>query len=220
MTTNNSPFPFSIHVEYHQGVPCVSSRSVAEAFGKRHDHVLRDIRQILKDIQTDSTAPKFGGSERCLKNNTPLKIEEGEKSPVIGFFESVYRDPTGRSRPLFYINRDAFSLLAMGFSGTEALQWKIRFIQVFRSLERSDRMSLQEDVWREARQNAAQMMLQLRPSVRDSLARVVRYRKMGLTNIEIAKIMDRSKSTIEKVVAAARKLDLLPGAGQTVGVQS
>ncbi|WP_432442364.1 Rha family transcriptional regulator, partial [Campylobacter coli] len=44
----------------------------------------------------------------------------------------------GRERkyPYYNLTRDGFSLLAMGFTGKEALQWKILFIDAFNEMER------------------------------------------------------------------------------------
>ncbi|WP_027185673.1 hypothetical protein [Desulfovibrio inopinatus] len=92
----------------------------------------------------------------------------------------------------------------------------VAYIEAFNSLERAILINSQI----EARQELGEQLLQLRPSVRDLLAHVVRYRRIGLNNLEISKLLERPKSTVEKVVAAARKLDLLPSAGQTAGVQS
>lgn len=36
---------------------------VAEAFGKRHDHVIRDIREVMAKCTESFTAPNFGLSE-------------------------------------------------------------------------------------------------------------------------------------------------------------
>ena len=33
----------------HDGEALTTSRAVAENFGKRHDHIIRDIEQILED---------------------------------------------------------------------------------------------------------------------------------------------------------------------------
>lgn len=44
-------------------IPAVTSQQVAEIFGKRHDHVLRDIEQILTQVPEIFIKPNFGLSE-------------------------------------------------------------------------------------------------------------------------------------------------------------
>lgn len=90
----------------------VSSRTIADRFGKRHDNVLRDIKTIIKGL---------------LKN---------EETPGAYFVESMYQEnQNGEMYPEFLMNRDGFSLLVMGFTGDEALLWKVRYIQAFNAME-------------------------------------------------------------------------------------
>lgn len=97
-----------INITERDGQLLVTSLEVAENFGKRHDHALRDIDALKKDV------PNFGEM----------------------FFESSQPDSYGRSRRIYYMNRDGFSLLVMGFSGKEARAWKVKYIQAFNEMER------------------------------------------------------------------------------------
>lgn len=87
----------------------VSSRIVAEDFKKAHDKVCRDIDN--------------------LKTQSP--ILEVEKY----FIESSYKSDRGRTYKEYLMNRDGFSLLVMGFTGKEALQWKLKYIEAFNRME-------------------------------------------------------------------------------------
>ena len=84
----------------------VSSKDLAEHFGKEHKDVLENIRNILV---AENSATKF--------------FQETS---------SVYR---GREFPFYLMNRDGFSLLAMGFTGKKALQWKLKYIEAFNEME-------------------------------------------------------------------------------------
>ena len=97
----------------------VDSRYVAEAFGKRHDHVLRDIENLLeKDI------PKSGG----------ISADEfGERN----FASSSYKDDMNRKQRCYVMTRDGFTLLAMGFTGKKATAFKIAYIKRFNEMERT-----------------------------------------------------------------------------------
>ena len=44
------------------------------------------------------------------------------------FIESYTPDSYGRQQKIYLMNRDGFSLLAMGFTGKEALSWKLKYI--------------------------------------------------------------------------------------------
>ena len=85
-----------------------NSQHVAEYFGKRHDHVLRDIDALIQTEPT--TAPNFG---ECS-----YKASEG-----------------GRSYRAFNMTRDGFTLLAIGFTGKKALGFKLKYIQQFNVME-------------------------------------------------------------------------------------
>ena len=74
-----------------------TSLKVAEAFGKRHAHVLEKIEQIKND-----SAENWA---QCFK-------------------PSKYKDASGKSNLMYYINRDGFAFLVMGFTGKTANEWK------------------------------------------------------------------------------------------------
>lgn len=93
-------------VQVTDGQVVVSSRSVAENFGKEHKHVLQSVRDILV---AEKSATKFFGESK-----------------------HEYR---GQTFPEYLMNRDGFSLLVMGFTGKKALEWKIKYIQAFNAME-------------------------------------------------------------------------------------
>lgn len=84
-----------------------TSIMVAENFEKRHDHILRDIEKLEKDV------PNFGEM----------------------YFKSEALDAYGRNRKIYYLNRDGFTLLAMGFNGKKALDFKLKYINQFNKME-------------------------------------------------------------------------------------
>lgn len=92
-------------------IPVVSSRRVAEIFSKRHDNVLRDISDI---------------------NSGLLKIEEPNWQT--NFIKSTYSD-RGKKYPEYLLTRDGFTLLAMGFTGKKAMQFKVAYINRFNQME-------------------------------------------------------------------------------------
>lgn len=86
-----------------------SSKVVAEKFGKRHDNVQRDIRNLIKDN------PEWG---------------------LLNFEETPYTDPqNGQTYHMYEMTRDGYSMLAMGFTGKQAMEWKIKFLEAFNAME-------------------------------------------------------------------------------------
>lgn len=100
---------FSPSVSLHSGRPATTSLEVAQFFGKRHDHVMRSVRDLMDNCPEKFTAPNFGVSE--------------------------YTDETGRSLPMFILYRDGFMLLVMGYTGKKALAMKLAYIEAFNRME-------------------------------------------------------------------------------------
>lgn len=85
-----------------------NSRDVAAFFGKEVKHVHEAIRNLV------SKEPSLG-----MRNFRP----------------NVINDLQGQSTSHYDMDRDGFTLLAMGFTGTKALKWKLRYIEAFNALE-------------------------------------------------------------------------------------
>lgn len=92
------------------GEPVASSRQIAESFGKEHKHVLRDIENLI------------GGESKIGLSSM--------------FFKSEYISAQNKKLPEYLMNRDGFTLLAMGFTGKAALEWKLKYIQAFNAMEK------------------------------------------------------------------------------------
>lgn len=52
------------------------------------------------------------------------------------FIRADYKDQQGRTYPYYQITRDGFVLLVMGFTGPEALQFQVAYIERFNEMER------------------------------------------------------------------------------------
>lgn len=112
-----------------------TSLQVAEKFGKRH-------QEVLYAIEGRECSCKGKGCKKCNGRGYQQlgilqeDLEISVKSHLSKMFQkSSYKDNGGRTRPLYYMSRDGFSLLAMGFTGKEALDWKIKYINAFNALE-------------------------------------------------------------------------------------
>ena len=92
------------------GIPFTTSRAIAERFDKRHKNVLKLINKLLSDMPE----PEF----------SRLHLEPRD-----------YLDSRGKTQLEYKLSHDGFALLVMGFTGKEAMAWKIAFIQAFNQME-------------------------------------------------------------------------------------
>lgn len=98
----------NVRITFENDIPIVNSKEVSTHFNKQHSHVLRDIDSLKKDVSN------FGEM----------------------FLEVRADDSYGRQQRAYMITRDGFSLLAMGFTGTKALEWKLKYIEAFNQIEK------------------------------------------------------------------------------------
>lgn len=85
-----------------------SSLQVAETFEKEHRNVLQGIDELMG----------------VAENSADL------------FWEDTYIHPQNKqSYRMIFMNRDGFTLLAMGFTGKKALEFKLKYIKAFNDME-------------------------------------------------------------------------------------
>jgi Rha family phage regulatory protein len=97
------------HVAVINGQLKTTSLKVAEHFGKRHDTVLRAIRNL--DCSPEFAARNFAECHR------------------------INELANGKPEPFYEMTRDGFTFLAMGFTGKEAAKWKEAYIEAFNRME-------------------------------------------------------------------------------------
>lgn len=86
-----------------------TSLKVADKFEKQHKDVLESIRSIRDAMSTAEFSALFK--------------------------KTSYKASNGKNNPMYEMNRDGFSLLAMGFTGEKALKWKLDYINAFNIME-------------------------------------------------------------------------------------
>ena len=108
MTTLTEFSPEMIVQDNH---PVTTSLAVSNAFEKNHRDVLRSIKdlEIPEDYRERNFAPTF-------------REIPGPKGSV-------------RKEPVILITRDGFTILAMGFTGKRAMEFKIKYIEAFNRME-------------------------------------------------------------------------------------
>ena len=85
-----------------------TSLDVAETFEKEHNKVLRDIREL--ECSDDFRLSNVG--------------------------QSFYINLQGKKMPMYYMTRDGFTLVAMGYTGEKAMKFKEGYIRQFNEMEK------------------------------------------------------------------------------------
>ncbi|MGV8149657.1 MAG: phage regulatory protein/antirepressor Ant [Alkaliphilus sp.] len=94
-------------VKLVEGKAIVTSRMIAKNFKKEHKNILRAIDNL----------------------------ETNKEFTQLNFALSGYQDSSGKMNKEFQITRDGFSILVMGFTGKEAMQWKVKYVEAFNKME-------------------------------------------------------------------------------------
>ena len=122
-----------------EGRPVTSSHIVADYFGKLHKNVMRDIRSLIEQN------PEF---------DNQLNFEPVE-----------YVDAKGETRPEYLMDQKGFCILAMGFTGAKALEFKCAFYDEFERMKNeleapttitpAEQLQIQQAVARRAKTSSA-----------------------------------------------------------------
>ena len=92
----------------HDQQAVTTSLKVAEIFEKEHRVVMKSIRNLT------------------AQNYAVKKM----------FVEDSYLNSRNQQQPMYYMNRDGFTLLAMGFTGSKAMEFKLKYIDAFNKMEK------------------------------------------------------------------------------------
>jgi Rha family phage regulatory protein len=122
-----------------------TSLIVSEKFSRRHDNVVRDIRNLVK--------------KGCDENFWFLNFEERD-----------YKDDRGKNYPFFEMTRDGFTMLVMGYTGKKAMQFKIDYINAFSRMEEwilSSNVMQQSSEWLATREECKEYRESETDTIRD-----------------------------------------------------
>lgn len=103
-----------IHIVMNNDRPVTTSRNVAETFGKEHKHILEAVDNLTAENST-------------VKNM---------------FAEDSYKNTRGREYRQVLMTKDGFTLLAMGFNGKKAIEFKLAYIEQFNKMEQQLKQQL------------------------------------------------------------------------------
>lgn len=165
-------------VRLENGHAVTTSLQISELFDKRHDNILRSIENLTSQLDQNFNLLNF----------------EGVK----------YFDAKGEERTYYNLTRDAFVLLAMGFTGAKALQFKLAYLNAFNEME-------------QALAGQQSTLVELNHKLKDRLMtdhlryrQMYRYLSKGLSQEEIARCMQISTRAVRMIKAEMRELELLP----------
>lgn len=83
---------------------------LAEAFEKQHKNVIQAIEAKIEPAENSARYKRM-------------------------FYEGIYTDKKGEQRRMYYLNRDGFTFIAMGFTGRKADEFKLKYINAFNKME-------------------------------------------------------------------------------------
>lgn len=94
----------------HDRQAVTTSLKIAEAFNKKHKNAIQAIESKMNSAENSAQ----------YKNM---------------FAEGVYKDASGKQNKMYYLNRDGFTFIAFGFTGSQADDFKWKYIQAFNAME-------------------------------------------------------------------------------------
>ncbi|MEV2910960.1 Rha family transcriptional regulator [Paenibacillus larvae] len=137
------------------GKTVTDSLTVAEVFGKRHDNVLQDIKNL----------------------------DCSQEFSLLNFQESTYTNERGRTYPKYIMARDGFTFLVMGYTGTDAARFKEDYIKAFNTMEQKIRQSVPVLTDRQALVQSLKLTAELAEEM-DEVKAITRIHDQKLIEIE------------------------------------
>lgn len=132
--------------------------------------IMKDKQAVTSSLQVAKTFEK--NHRDVLRAIDNLEIGSAKLRSQM-FAEGTYSN-RGKEYPMYYMNRDGFTLLAMGFTGDKALKFKLQYIKAFNEME--DQVKL--------RTSALSPELQFMQGVVDKLAASERTQQRLETKID------------------------------------
>lgn len=93
----------------HDKQAVTTSLILAEAFEKEHRNVIRTIEIKIGELNFEQSLKMFSKGE--------------------------YTNTQNKQQPMYYLNRDGFTFIAMGFTGRKADEFKLKYIDAFNKME-------------------------------------------------------------------------------------
>ena len=150
-------------VAISNGRPVTTSVKIAIVFGKAHRRVMQTIREL--EIPEEVRRHNF----------------------VLSSYEQQQPNGGTKRQPMYEVTRDGFTLLAMGFNGKKAMQFKLAYIQAFNAMEKE---------LKNPRRRRVRVLDEDIESLRDTIS--------GLR--EVADALNRAVHRLQRTVTVSKKL--------------
>jgi len=180
-----------------------TSKIIADKFNKEHRNVMVSIRTLL----------------------TQMSKEFGEQSFVL----SSYVSDQNKVLPCYDITRDGFMMLAMGFTGDKAIQWKEQYITAFNRMEEylttnaQAALSVTEQTHQQIalinaqadKAQAEQRLYQIQQTgAFDAVQQALKMAELFNAPIDINDLITRDLGTVPKQIITDLKMQLAPQINQ------
>ncbi len=168
------------------GVAFCTSLQVADHFDKRHDNIVRDIEATItqvidssEDLKSEGTEKFFQKATYTLTNNLGHEVK----------------------KPMYLLTRDGFTLLAMSYTGTKAMQFKLAYMEAFNRMETALKYQLPERDTLSSAQlrhlehqiDKASVPFQMQESARQCVQNLLRFH-LNASNLNQIKAADYTKA--------------------------
>lgn len=107
----------------HDKQAVTTSLVLAEVFEKQHKNVIQAIEAKIEPAENQARYKRM-------------------------FYEGIYTDKKGEQRKMYYMNRDGFTFIAMGFTGRKVDEFKLKYIDAFNKMEEQIRNQSTDDLKR------------------------------------------------------------------------
>ncbi len=151
-----------LSIIHQNGVDVIDSRSVAEAIGKQHAHLMRDIhnyveilekaterKSALNENPSDSNESNFGLVEKSTESNFGLSEESNERKIALVeksnagnfslsdfFIPSTYTDNKGEQRPCYLLTKKGCDMVANKLTGEKGVLFTAAYVTAFEKMRR------------------------------------------------------------------------------------
>lgn len=158
-------------VKIHRGQVTTTSLDVAETFKKKHNIVLRAIRNL----------------------------ECSEEFSRLNFAPIFYQDEYERKQPMYEITRDGWTFLVMNFTGKKAARFKEKYIKAFNAMEEVIRRQ-GNLAWQELRSQGKTVRYELTDTISDFIEYSTRQgsKRANYYYMAISKATNKALFLIEK----------------------